>query len=232
MTAPTPVRLNCGHRSAPSGFTGVLVARSANSLPPKPQAELIVHLSCGCSEPVASRLELAPFTVAYPQTLTWCDPQTGSVGRGPLAAIPVFYAELPTGEVRFSSRLAELVDGNAQPHEGVVAAMLAGRRAPIPLTPYRGVFRLPAGSALSLADGRVRVSFTDFDWNELVPARRAGSLHAAVSVAIDTAVAESLARAVAVSGGVASTALSLAARRAGLAAVHVDAGLPGFDPAP
>jgi hypothetical protein len=226
MTAPLSVRLNCGHRSTPAGFSGVLATPEPGTSPPGTQAELTARLSCGCSEPVTSRLDLAPFTVAYPQTLTWCDPRAGIVARGPLAAIPVFYTELPSGQARFSTRLADLIGAGTQPHEGVVAAMLTGRAAPAPLTPYRGVFRLPAGAALSLAGGRARVSFADFDWKELIPPRPSGTLVAAVGQAIETAIAESGADAVAASGGVASMALSATALRAGLATVHVDSGVP------
>jgi hypothetical protein len=186
--------------------------------------------SCGCRQPAGQRLDLAPFTVSYPETLTWCDPAAGTVGRGPLAQTPVFYSQTAGDGVRFSTVLPDLITPDTPPHAGVAAALLAGLGVPAALTPFRGVYRLPAAAVLSLAAGQVRVSLTDFDWTGLAPARRGSqTAESLIMTALAAAAAESGACAVAVSGGAASAALARVASAAGLAAVHVAVGLPVLD---
>ncbi|WP_328623207.1 hypothetical protein [Streptomyces sp. NBC_00354] len=149
-----------------------------------------------------------------------------------LSQLPLYYR--PTaGRVEFSTVWADFTGGGCVPHPGVAAALLAGLPVQVPLTPFREVYRLPAGAVLSAPGGRPAVAFTGFDWHELLPRRRswgragpAGALREALQAAADDA---RCAR-VGVSGGTGSAALARAVPDA--ERVHVSAGLPVPGPAP
>lgn len=210
-------RAGCARHGVACGFSGVLTGE---------RTELRVRFACGCTVEVGHRAEVSAFTERHDLAITWCDPAAGVVGRGGLSQVPLFYRHVPAVGVRFSTTLADLITPGCRPHAGVVAALLGGQGIPVPLTPYRGLLRLAAGTVLSAtAEGQARIGFTQVDWAGLRPSGRS-RLTGVVGQGLAAAVGESGAGLVALSGGPASAALYRVAAAGQVRPVHVHVGVP------
>jgi hypothetical protein len=188
-----------------------------------------VTFSCGCRQPVDTPVTISPFHSASPLTTTTCDPVRHEVRRGPLATVPVFYTRSDTGVVRVSTALPDLTTDSAA-SVAALGAMLAGQPLPSPLTPWSDVFRLSPGAVLRCVDQGpgVRLRLEELDWRELLPPGfRRAEPRELVRSALVTALADSPADCVAVSGGPASTLL--AALATDLPARHVLVRMPVLD---
>ncbi|RLU77132.1 hypothetical protein CTZ27_38190 [Streptomyces griseocarneus] len=221
--------MSCPHAGTPVGFVGEYGGTPVAGNSGRAVVELL--LSCGCRTPAVSGCRLSLFADRPEGTLTWCDPAGGTVGRQALAQVPVFYTQLPdahvsdarpsgTGRVRFATRLAEALPPGARPNTVAVAAMLLGRPLPAPLTPWEGVYQLPAGSELTCTSAGIRIRLHPIDLAYLP----GGPLRPALIQALAALPGDRLA----VSGGAASLTLAHLAATAGLplTAVHAAVGLP------
>ena len=205
----------CAHGGVPVGFSGRLGGEGRGR----------VWLSCGCVAEARDRVEVSPFSRRYAEALSWCDPAAGVVGRGALSQVPVFYRHVPGEGVAFSTWLGDLVGPQTPTHPGVVAALVVGRPIPAPLTPYREIWRLGAGSVLSAHEDKPRLWLREFDWTTLVPAGRA-SASSLLRVALEAAVTESAPAVITLSGGSASAALLRVAASSETPGVHVAVEIP------
>lgn len=203
----------CTHAARAVGFAGLIRTGGFS----------VTRLgACGCRIPAICKVELSAFDDRPELTRTWCNPATRTVCREALAQFPVFYSQTGDG-VRFATDAHTVAGPGAQPYRPAVAALLSGAAVPSPLTPWQGVFRLPAGSELSWADGRLRIRLHDTDLRELP----SGGIRQALAQALATAPGGQLA----VSGGAGSWALAQVAAQEGLplTAVHAHIDVPVLD---
>ncbi|TDV49947.1 hypothetical protein [Actinophytocola oryzae] len=217
-----PTTPACEHGGRPTGF-------SATFDPTRPASAVTVGYSCGCRRPVDAPVTISPFRSASPLTTTTCDPARRTVRRGPLATVPVFYTRTDNGVVHVGTALSRLHTDSAV-SVAALGAALAGQPLPSPLTPSTDVFRLATGAALRCLDNDrgVRLHLEELDWRELLPAGfRRAEPRELLRTALVTALADSQADLVAVSGGPASTLL--AALATPLPARHVSVRMPVLD---
>ncbi|MEE6261921.1 hypothetical protein [Plantactinospora sonchi] len=217
----------CVHGGRPTGFTATLA--STSDVP-----GLTVIRSCGCRTTATDALRMSAFTSAPALTETVCDPWRGVARRDPLSQTPVFYRQTADGAVLVSTAVEEVTGPDVRPSPPAVATLLMGHPLPSPLTPWEGVFRLPAGATLSRErDGRLRIQLDELDWRTLLPPtvdRRKGTT-ALLHDALTAALADAPTDRVAVSGGPASSVLALIADRTPdtPVPVHVHVDLPLLD---
>jgi hypothetical protein len=206
------------------GFAATLHAAEAQ------RSTIRVDTVAGGSREVTGRVDVGPFPAHRPRTSTWCDPVTRTVGRGPLSPVPLFYGLGPGGDLAVATSIRAVVTAvGAEPSPMGVVARLAGMPLPPPVTPYREVYRLPAGARIAVAAGRVRLSHDQVDWEELVPPWSTRQQRSAlVTEALRAALAELPAGWSAQSGGLGSAALA-AADAAGRGRVHVRLDVPMLD---
>jgi hypothetical protein len=156
----------CPSGGTTTGFAGM-------ATPARMKVETVC--SCGGRHPVPSGAVAAVGLFAAPGRLaqTWADPVAGTLGRGALSQPRLFYsitrgAGSADRVVRFSTDLDDLTGARPAVWPAVVAATLAGRPLPMPLTPYEGVFQLACGTTLSTSGARERLSLHELDLAELV----------------------------------------------------------------
>jgi hypothetical protein len=218
----------CPHGGVPVGFAAIF-------RPGPEPAEMRTRLSCGCRHTGTGQpLRISAFRSAPPVTVTSVSPAERQIRRGPLSQTPVFYTCSPDGVARVATDLSGLVDADTPALAAAVAAQLVGHPLPSPLTPWEGVFRLPAGATLTYVPGdRIRVQFDGYDWRELYAAHPGGRGDESTQLraALADAIADTAAGALAFSGGAASAALAAVAAesRAGLPLRHVHVAVPVLD---
>lgn len=227
MTATTPVPTRTPTPRSPDhyvGFSATLRRRGA------PGSAVRAETVDGGVHDVTERMEVGPFAGRHPWTSTWCDPAKRAVGRGPLSPVPLFYGLGPDGELVVATSLQTVVQATgATPAPMGVAARLTGMNLPAPLTPYRDVYRLPAGVRILVTTKRVRLRQDKVDWEELVPPwsarQRRSSL---VAEALRAALLELPDGPLALSGGLGSAALT-AVETHGRGQLHVRLDVPVLD---
>ncbi|HEU5155936.1 MAG TPA: hypothetical protein VFU43_02995 [Streptosporangiaceae bacterium] len=160
-------------RTALCPVGGKTIGFAGMATPARMKAETVC--SCGGRHAVPSGGVAAIGLFAAPGRLgeTWADPVAGTLGRGALAQTRLFYSITRGGGsadrvVRFSTDLDDLTGARPEVWPAVVAATLAGRPLPMPLTPYEGIFQLACGTTLSTSGVRERLSLHELELAELV----------------------------------------------------------------
>ncbi|MEV5754784.1 hypothetical protein AB0L00_43840 [Actinoallomurus sp. NPDC052308] len=239
--APGVRTVGCAAGGAPVGFAGTVTS-----------ARMLLETVCSCggrhvppagSEAVPGPTVVGPFASAGRLAQTWADPATGTLGRGALAQMPLYYAVADgTGTegrlVRFSTDLADLVGSRSEMWSAAVAAALAGEALPMPLTPYEGVLQLACGTTLGTSGGRERLTLDELDLDGLAdqarritgrPTDPRGVVRRALRHAVDEALAAGGGNGILGDGGGIGAAALAAIAPARLRRFHVHLDVPVLD---